>query len=150
MFGAKPKEDLDTKPITPLLTVDVIVAQGDDVLLIKRKNPPEGWALPGGFVDLGESAEDAAKREIREECGLDAVLHHLLGVYSKPDRDPRFHTASVVYVARAIGDPHAGDDAEEVKAFSIYDLPDDLCFDHKEVLSDYHWFVASGTLPKPK
>ncbi len=150
MFGAKPKMQAETRPITPLLTVDVIIGQGDDIYLIKRRNPPLGWALPGGFVDQGESAEDAARREVKEETGLDVMLHYMLGVYSQPDRDPRFHTATVVYIARATGVPKAGDDAETISQFSIEHLPEELCFDHAQILSDYHWFLASGTMPKPR
>ncbi len=150
MFGTKPKIEVDTRPITPLLTVDVIIGQGEEIYLIKRRNPPEGWALPGGFVDQGESAEDAARREVKEEIGLEVVLHYMLGVYSKPDRDPRYHTASVVYIGRVVGEPEAGDDAELIQSFPIDKLPEEMCFDHAAIISDYHWFLASGSLPKPR
>ena len=107
------------------------------VVLIKRKNPPYGWALPGGFVDYGESLEAAALREAEEETSLKVDLLCQLGAYSNPLRDPRFHTISVVFIARASGVPQAADDAEDAGVFSQNALPDDLAFDHGTILKDY-------------
>jgi 8-oxo-dGTP diphosphatase len=127
-------------PVTPLLTVDIIIELTDkpagSVLLIERKNPPYGWALPGGFVDVGETVEQAAVREAYEETGLEVSLKKLLGVYSDPSRDERGHTASIVYIAEAKGNPVAGDDAKNVQCFECLKLPE-LVFDHKLILSDY-------------
>ena len=122
----------------PFPTVDVIIElEGGKIVLIQRKNPPHGWALPGGFVDYGESLEAAALREAREETSLDVELLYQLGAYSDPARDPRFHTISVVFVARATGDPIAADDAKDVGLFSQASLPVDLAFDHGKILQDY-------------
>jgi ADP-ribose pyrophosphatase YjhB (NUDIX family) len=121
----------------PLTTVDLIIEYRDGIVLIKRKNPPYGWALPGGFVDYGESLEDAARREAKEETGLDVELIRQFHTYSAPGRDPRFHTITTVYVARAAGDLIAGDDAGDVGVFPTNQLPDDIAFDHKEILDDY-------------
>ena len=107
------------------------------IVLIKRKNPPHGWALPGGFVDYGETLESAAIREAREETCLDVTLSYQLGAYSDPSRDPRHHSISVVFVANAIGRPIAGDDAEEVGIFNGNALPEPLVFDHEKILRDY-------------
>ena len=112
----------------PFPTVDVVVFRPDEgVLLVRRKNPPLGWALPGGFIDYGESAEQAAAREAREETGLEVCLAGLLGVYSDPGRDPRFHTLSVVFIAQAGADctPRAGDDAGAVRFFPLESLPEE-------------------------
>lgn len=122
----------------PLPTVDIIIELEDEgIVLIKRKNPPYGWALPGGFVDYGESLESAAVREAKEETSLDVELISQFGAYSEPDRDPRHHTISVVFKARARGRPQAADDAEEVGIFTKIKLPDDLAFDHDRILKDY-------------
>lgn len=129
-----------TIPKTPLLTVDIIIELSrpdTQIVLIERRNPPLGWALPGGFVDVGESVEAAARREAKEETGLDVELYHLLGCYSDPARDPRFHTASIVYLATAEGDPVAGDDAANCQCYSINRLPSRLAFDHDQILHDY-------------
>ncbi len=120
----------------PTPTVDIIIEIGGRIVLIKRKNPPHGWALPGGFVDYGESFETAAVREAREETGLDVTDLEQLHTYSNPDRDARMHTASTVFTARGEGVPLAGDDAGEVQLFTQADLPD-LAFDHAEILADY-------------
>jgi len=111
--------------------------QNHGILLIKRKNPPFGWALPGGFVDYGESLEVAAVREAEEETSLKVDLQYQLGAYSDPTRDPRFHTISVVFVARATGEPRAADDAIELGIFTRASLPDNLAFDHGKILQDY-------------
>ena len=124
-------------PITPLLTVDAAIRTPDGIVLIKRKNPPYGWALPGGFVDVGETVEDAVVREAEEETGLQILDLWLVGVYSDPVRDPRFHTVSVVYGATADGRPKGQDDAAEAVAFRDDDLPDNIVFDHSKVISDF-------------
>ena len=122
----------------PFPTVDIIIELvGGKIVLIQRKNPPYGWALPGGFVDYGESLESAALREAREETSLDVELLYQLGAYSDPARDPRFHAISVVFVAKATGDPKAADDAKDVGLFSQTSLPADLAFDHGKILQDY-------------
>jgi 8-oxo-dGTP diphosphatase len=123
----------------PKLTVDLIIELGAsrDVVLIRRKNPPHGWALPGGFVDEGETVEDAAKREALEETSLHIELTRQFHVYSDPKRDPRGHTVSVVFVAKAEGAPHGADDANEARSFSREDLPKELAFDHGVILEDY-------------
>jgi ADP-ribose pyrophosphatase YjhB (NUDIX family) len=117
-------------------------------VLIRRKNPPYGWAIPGGFVDYGESMEHAAVREAREETSLRVSLIDLLGIYSDPKRDPRFHTVSAVYVARAKGRPKAADDAKEIGVFTEHGLPP-LAFDHARILADYFKFRKTGRHPKP-
>lgn len=124
----------------PFPTVDIIIETGKQkggIVLIKRKNPPFGWALPGGFVDYGESLESAAKREAEEETSMKVELLYQLGAYSDPSRDPRHHTISVVFVGRATGMPKAADDAIDVGIFDRLSLPDPLAFDHKEILRDY-------------
>jgi len=122
----------------PAPTVDVIIESPDgDVLLIRRRNPPYGWALPGGFVDYGETVEEAAIREAREETHLEVSLIRQFHVYSDPSRDPRLHTLSVVFLARAEGTPSAGDDAAEVRFFARNALPDAIAFDHRQILEDY-------------
>ena len=124
----------------PFPTVDIIIETGkqkDGIILIKRKNPPFGWALPGGFVDYGESLESAAKREAEEETSLKVELLYQLGAYSDPSRDPRHHTISVVFVGRATGMPKAADDAIDVGVFNRHSLPILMAFDHKEILRDY-------------
>lgn len=121
----------------PIPTVDIIIEIDAQIVLIKRKNPPHGWALPGGFVDYGESLEAAAIREAKEETGLDIYNLQLLGCYSDPARDNRMHTISTVYVAQASGVPQAGDDAAELTLFLPQELPTPLCFDHEKILTDY-------------
>lgn len=124
--------------LNPLATVDIIIELDDHgILLIKRKNYPFGWAIPGGFVDYGESLEDAAMREAKEETGLDVKLIRQFHTYSKPDRDPRHHAISTVYVAKATGKPRAADDAAEVGVFTKDTLPSPIAFDHREILADY-------------
>ena len=124
----------------PFPTVDVVLYRhGQGIVLIERVNAPYGWALPGGFIDYGESAEQAAIREAREETGLDVRLRGLLGVYSDPGRDPRFHTLSVAYVAQCDEDatPCAGDDAKNARFFPLDALPEDMAFDHREIVADF-------------
>jgi len=120
----------------PVPTVDIIIEIEDGIVLIKRKNPPHGWALPGGFVDYGESYEDAAVREAEEETGLKVTLLRQLHTYSAPDRDPRQHTASTVFIATAQGTPKGGDDALSARVFTQNNLPD-LVFDHQTIVEDY-------------
>ena len=121
----------------PLPTVDVIVNVGGKIVLVKRKNAPLCWALPGGFVDYGESAEDAAVREIREETGLEIEGLRQFRCYSDPDRDPRFHTLTVVFIASAAASPVADDDAAEAACFSPDCMPFPLAFDHDRIINDY-------------
>ena len=121
----------------PVPTVDIIIRYGDGIILIKRRNPPEGWALPGGFVDYGETLEDAAIREAREETGLAVRLIRQFHNYSDPRRDPRQHTISTVFIAEASGRAEAGDDAGELSVFDAGNLPDSMAFDHKQILNDY-------------
>ena len=134
------------RPETPLLTTDIIIQINDHpghIVLIERRHEPLGWALPGGFVDVGESVEQAAVREAWEETGLRVRLTALLGVYSDPSRDPRGHNVSVVFVGEAWGKASAGDDAAGVGLFTADDLPP-LAFDHGEILADYRQFLVSG------
>ncbi len=138
-------------PVTPLLTADIIIELVDrdnrPIVLIERKNPPYGWALPGGFVDRGERVEKAAIREALEETGLVVRLKQLLGCYSDPARDTRGHTASVVYVGEACGEPLAQDDAAAVGLFTPPDFPQVLAFDHALILRDYLEFRLHGDIP---
>jgi 8-oxo-dGTP diphosphatase len=135
-------------PQTPLATVDVIIELDGGIVLVRRKNPPLGWALPGGFVDRGESAAAAARREAKEETGLDVDLVELLGVYSDPARDPRgFYTISTVFIARAGGTPKGGDDAADARAMPPHALPADIVFDHPTIIADYLRLRAGGGRP---
>lgn len=122
----------------PIPTVDIIIEiEEKGIVLIKRKNPPFGWAIPGGFVDYGESLEEAAIREAKEETDLDVKLDKQLHTYSDPARDPRHHSISTVYIAKAKGKPHAQDDAVEIGIFNESNLPDEIAFDHRSILKDY-------------
>lgn len=121
----------------PLPTVDVIIECEGGIILIRRKNPPLGWALPGGFVDYGESLESAAVREAKEETGLEVALVRQFHTYSDPLRDPRYHTITTVYIAKAKGTPVAGDDAAEAMLFSQALLPESMVFDHGAIVDDY-------------
>jgi ADP-ribose pyrophosphatase YjhB (NUDIX family) len=123
--------------INPFPTVDIIIEAKGGIILIKRKNPPHGWALPGGFVDYGESLENAAIREAKEETSLDVRLISQLGAYSDPDRDPRHHTISVVFRAVAQGQPIAADDAVDIGIFNHNSLPENIVFDHAQIINDY-------------
>jgi 8-oxo-dGTP diphosphatase len=135
------------KPVTPLLTVDIIIEMvdrpGRPIVLIERKYPPPGWALPGGFVDVGESLETAARREAQEETSLVVTLKLLLGNYSDPSRDFRGHTASAVYVAEARGEPCAADDAKHLGLYDPRKTPP-LAFDHEHIMKDYLYYLDSG------
>ncbi len=135
-------------PETPKITVDIIIElidqPGHPILLIERKNPPYGWALPGGFVDVGERLEQAAVREAVEEISLLVKLITLLGCYSDPARDSRGHTVCAVYIAEASGEPRAADDAANVQIFLPEHLPSLLAFDHALILADYLNYRQSG------
>ena len=133
----------------PLPTVDVIIEVAGGIVLIRRRHPPDGWAIPGGFVDAGECVEDAARREMREETSLDVELLELFGVYSDPDRDPRGPTISTVFIGRAAGTPIADDDAAEVGVFDEQRLPAVLAFDHARILADYFRYRRTGERPRP-
>lgn len=126
----------------PVPTVDIIIEMpgrgpGKGLVLIKRGNPPYGWALPGGFVDYGETLEAAAVREAREETSLEVELIGQLHTYSDPDRDPRQHTISTVFLARASGSPSGGDDAREAAVFDPEAIDVPLAFDHRRIIDDY-------------
>ncbi len=121
----------------PFPTVDIIIRQGDSIVLIERRNDPVGWALPGGFVDYGESLETAAAREALEETGLTVGNLKQFGAYSDPQRDPRQHNISFVFTAEGKGTLEGGDDAASAKLFALDNLPSPLCFDHAEILRDY-------------
>ena len=131
----------------PLPTVDVVIEIGDRIVLIRRRNLPHRWALPGGFIDAGERVGDAARREAREETALEVELTDVLGVYSDPTRDPRGPTISSVFIGRATGVPQAGDDAAGVALFGADDLPTPLAFDHAQILADYFRYRRTGVRP---
>jgi 8-oxo-dGTP diphosphatase len=120
------------------------------IVLIERLHEPFGWAIPGGFIDYGEAAETAGKREAMEEIGLAIELVDLLGVYSAPDRDPRQHTLSVVYIATATGSPKAGDDAKQAHVLNLAAIPQNLCFDHDQILADYRKYRYYHQRPLPQ
>jgi 8-oxo-dGTP diphosphatase len=134
----------------PSPTVDVVIAlAGDRVVLVRRRYPPPGWALPGGFVEEGETLEAAAVREAREETGLDVTLTDLLYAYSDPRRDPRRHTTATVFLGRAAGEPAGGDDAAEARGFPWDALPSPLAFDHAEILRDARILLLTGARRRP-
>ena len=141
---------MSEKPRAPLPTVDTIIeTSSGGIVLVERKNPPHGWALPGGFVDYGESLELAAIREAKEETCLDVTLVEQFHTYSDPQRDPRHHTVSTVYLAIAEGAPQGGDDAQDAKVFVETELPDTIVFDHPKILADYFRYKKTGQRPKP-
>ncbi len=147
--------ELNSKHMThrnPSPTVDIIIELIDcpnrPIVLIERKNPPLGWAIPGGFIDYGESVETAAKREAEEETSLMVELVELLGVYSDPNRDPRQHTISTVFLATATGKPKAADDAKNIQVFEPWQIPKNLCFDHDRILQDYLHYRFYGQRPR--
>ena len=137
-----------SRPNTPLLTVDIIIQLKDrpqqQIVLIERRHPPYGWALPGGFVDVGETLESAAVREAKEETHLNVNLETLLGCYSNPSRDSRGHTVSAVFIASANGEPLAADDAKNIMIADPKDTTIPLAFDHRLILDDYIRFLYSG------
>lgn len=140
-----------TRPVTPLLAADTIIRLPDHdnkIVLIERKYPPHGWALPGGFVEVGERLEQAAVREAKEETGLDVELKLLLGIYSNPVRDPRGHTVTPVYIAEARGEPVAADDAKNVVMVYPQEIDQPLAFDHRLIIDDYlHYLKTSEVAP---
>jgi ADP-ribose pyrophosphatase YjhB (NUDIX family) len=137
----------------PFITVDIIIevplasagSKGEGIVLIKRRNPPFGWALPGGFVDYGESLEQAAAREAKEETGLTVEALKQFHTYSQPGRDPRFHTVSTVFLAKAKGRPQAGDDAAELRIVRLEEIDKiKLAFDHQDILRAYAQYKNGG------
>jgi len=132
---------------TPLLTVDIIIRYKGGIVLIERKNPPPGWALPGGFVEVNESLEEAAIREAKEETSLDVKLIEQFHAYSKPARDPRFHTVSIVFIGDGEGMLKGKDDAMEAGVFGEDLLPEQIAFDHREILTDYFHYLKTGKKP---
>ena len=141
----KVNEFLEDRILKDRLAVDAIVLAPvetrvftNGIVLVKRKNEPRGWALPGGFVDYNESVEDAIHREVKEETGLDFIITRQFHTYSSPDRDPRRHVVTVVFVGTTDGIPIGADDAEEAKVFMRSDLPENIVFDHRDILEDYY------------
>lgn len=136
----------------PAPTVDIIIElidrPGRPIVLIERKNEPFGWAIPGGFVDYGESIETAAIREAKEEVSLKVELVEQFYVYSDPTRDPRQHTLAIAFIATAKGNPVAADDAKTLGIFNQWDMPQNLCFDHDQIMQDY-WNYRNYNL-KPR
>ena len=137
----------------PKPTVDILIeldGRPGTIVLIERKHEPHGWAIPGGFVDEGEWLADAAVREAQEETGLDVELRELFHCYSDPARDPRSHTVSTVFLARAAGEPVGADDAASARVFDLDALPAPICFDHGRILADYITYRATGRRPPPR
>lgn len=136
---------------TPFCSVDILIEVEDSIVIIERKYPPHGYALPGGFVDIGERVEHAAIREAKEETGLDIELYDFLYVYSDPSRDPRQHNISFVFIARAKGIPQGNDDAKHAFLVPIQDLHKyNFAFDHGRIISDYLRYRKEGIRPNPK
>ncbi len=135
--------------VNPIPTVDAVIEMTDErgnsgVVLIFRRNEPRKWALPGGFIEYAESAENAVVREAKEETGLDITDVLQFRTYSDPERDPRHHTITTVYLAKASGKPEAADDAEKIAIFPKENIPDDIAFNHGEILRDYFVFRETG------
>ena len=128
---------MNQKYNNPLVTVDIIIEISDKIVLIKRANPPYGWALPGGFVDYGESLETSAIREAKEETSLEVTLQEQFHTYSDPDRDPRHHTITTVFIGNGIGNLKPADDAKRAGVFAENDLPEPIVFDHRKIIGDY-------------
>lgn len=143
-----------TRPVTPQLTADVIIEMPllDDkpIILIERKFEPYGWAIPGGFVEVGETIATAARREALEETCLVVELDVLLGVYSDPERDFRGHTACSVFIGNATGKPAAADDAIDIALFDPFNIDVELAFDHRQILDDYCLYRREGVIKLPK
>jgi 8-oxo-dGTP diphosphatase len=133
---------------TPYVTADIIIRYQGGIVLIERKNEPAGWALPGGFVEIGESVEEAAVREAREETSLDVALVEQFHTYSKPERDSRFHTVTVVFIGIGAGMLKGRDDARRAEVFGPNNLPEKIAFDHREIISDYYRYLATGLRPR--
>ena len=134
---------------SPLVTVDIIIEiDRSGIVLIERKNPPHGWALPGGFVDYGESLEGASRREAKEDTSLEVQLIEQFYTYSDPQRDPRHHTISTVFIARASGVPRGCDDAKNAQIFTETNLPSPIVFDHPQILREYFAYVKTGKRPR--
>ena len=129
----------------PLVTVDIIIEINNGIVLVERANPPTGWALPGGFVDYGESLETAAVREAGEETLLDVKLREQFHTYSQPGRDPRHHTVTTVFIATAAGNPEGADDAARAEVFTEGNLPSPIVFDHAEILEDYFRYTSGAS-----
>jgi len=142
-----------TKPITPLITADVIIemplVDDNPIILIERKYEPFGWAIPGGFVEVGETIATAALREAVEETSLEVELDVLLGIYSDPKRDFRGHIACAVFVGNASGKPVAADDAKDIALIDPFNVDVELAFDHRQILQDYCEYRQNGTIKLP-
>ena len=143
-----------TRPVTPLLTADVIIEMpmfnDRPIILIERKYEPYGWAIPGGFVEVGETIATAARREALEETSLDVDLDVLLGIYSNPERDYRGHTVSAVFIGYASGKPVAADDAKDIALFDPFNVDVELAFDHRQILFDYCKYRSEGIILLPE
>jgi 8-oxo-dGTP diphosphatase len=143
-----------TRPITPQVTANVIIEfpqrKGTPILLIERKYSPYGWAIPGGFVEVGETISSAAQREALEETGLDVHLDILLGIYSDPNRDFRGHSVGTVFIGSATGVPLAADDAKKVAFFDPFNIAVDLALDHRKILDDYCLYRTQGIIKIPE
>lgn len=138
---------MESKYRNPLVTVDIIIEINGGIVLVERLNTPYGWALPGGFVDYGESLESSAIREAKEETSLDIKIEEQFHTYSDPDRDPRHHTVTTVFIAKGVGSPKAADDAKNVSIFNETNLPYPIVFDHGKIISDYFRY-KKGELKK--
>ncbi len=136
-----------TLPRNPFPTVDIIIEFAGGIVLIDRLNPPHGWALPGGFVDYGESVESAAEREAQEETGLGLTELRQFHVYSDPGRDPRMHTMTTVFVAKGTGVLRAADDARAAAVYDTDSLPSEMAFDHRSIVKDYVEWRRGATAP---